>query len=680
MDHVPPVNFCRNNRAGQSFFGSSGRLQSTDRIPVPRFQFLLAVLLCAPLTAQERTLSWRSLDVDAKLDREGELHVSERHRMVFTGAWNGGERIFHTGQAQGPDGLSISRIDPSGQLRPLVQAGGQGIGLHQYRFDGITLRWRARGASDPPFRGDELTWVIDYTLRNVVARKGGGYEIDHDFAFADRPGVIEKYSLNLELDPAWQPAPDFTPRIERLNLPPGQSVILNLPLSWAGEGEPRHVAAASERQPAASEAPSAAPAAPALGPPPLVNLISFLLFAGLAYLMCRWFEGNEEVAGRYKPQPAVTPEWLEKNLLNQRAEVVGAAWDSKTGEAEVAALIATMTMEGKIENVAGSNPRLKLLLPVESLSQYERDFVKCLFVRGDEIDPATLRRHYASTGFDPAAAIRPWLQRDARQLVGSSGFAASIGLGCLGLLIVFHVLPLAGAASGQTAMAILGIIGTPVFLVTLVLASRYRSKPSRRSAVLLPVPLVLFAAALSVVAASAVSLVVSLVVTLFLLGSVIFSARWPGSARELETLRNFRAARDDLKRRLERGEADFDERWVPYLLAFGLGTELDRWFVAAPRSESGSSTDRPRTSFRPATMHDPAQSGPVFRGGGGAFGGGGASGGWASSIRSFAAAVPPPAPAGSSGSGSRSWSSSSSSSSARSGGGSRSGGGGGGGW
>jgi hypothetical protein len=46
------------------------------------------------------------MDVRAILDADGRLHVTESQAMVFTGDWNGGERIFRVspGQSHGPAG------------------------------------------------------------------------------------------------------------------------------------------------------------------------------------------------------------------------------------------------------------------------------------------------------------------------------------------------------------------------------------------------------------------------------------------------------------------------------------------------------------------------------------------------------------------------------------------------
>ncbi len=67
------------------------------------------LLLCLPLNAfAQRELHWALLSVTARLDADGFLHVAETHTMVFTGDWNGGERIFNIrpGQKLSFDGIS----------------------------------------------------------------------------------------------------------------------------------------------------------------------------------------------------------------------------------------------------------------------------------------------------------------------------------------------------------------------------------------------------------------------------------------------------------------------------------------------------------------------------------------------------------------------------------------------
>ncbi|HEX6085165.1 MAG TPA: DUF2207 domain-containing protein [Thermoanaerobaculia bacterium] len=441
---------------------------------------LLALGAASLLHAQERTLSWKALDVTAKLANDGTLAVSERHRMRFDGNWNGGERIFRIEPGQQLRLFGMSRVDDNGETHPMAEAIGSGIGMHQYRFDGETLRWRARESSDPPFRNAERIYVIHYALRNVVQRDGENYVLDHDFAFVDRPGPIESFSAKLELDSGWQAPADFVPAFERANLPPGESAILKLQLKWAGEGAPEYVAplVPPEMTPAPGvvTTPRRVPP-PDLPPPPpplsmWVKLAALGAFVIAATLLMLRFLAREEAVGRHEPPPDVTPAWLEEHLLVHRAEVVGAAWDGATGPGEVAALIAIMTAEGKIENVAGA-PKLRLLVPRKSLSDYERGFVDALFVKGNEIDPATLRAHYREVGFRPEQSIASALQAAARKLVGDAP-ATSWAFGLLAFVATLLFLPIVAIA----------------FLVTLGLVAAYRNTfPGRTLSRILPLPL-----------------------------------------------------------------------------------------------------------------------------------------------------------------------------------------------
>ncbi|HSN68668.1 MAG TPA: DUF2207 domain-containing protein, partial [Thermoanaerobaculia bacterium] len=76
----------------------------------------VALLLCvlfAPALLAQRSLSWSSVDVEAKLDADGRLHVRERQVYVFDGDWNGGERTFRLEPGQELEFHSMARIDPA---------------------------------------------------------------------------------------------------------------------------------------------------------------------------------------------------------------------------------------------------------------------------------------------------------------------------------------------------------------------------------------------------------------------------------------------------------------------------------------------------------------------------------------------------------------------------------------
>src|SRR5215471_21207398 len=82
-----------------------------------RCLLVTCLLLCciAPgARAAERELHWDALDVEAHLNADGGLDVIERHTMVFTGEWNGGERVFNVRPRQKFEFVGLERVDATG--------------------------------------------------------------------------------------------------------------------------------------------------------------------------------------------------------------------------------------------------------------------------------------------------------------------------------------------------------------------------------------------------------------------------------------------------------------------------------------------------------------------------------------------------------------------------------------
>src|SRR4051794_37777901 len=166
---------------------------------------LALMLLCffcnGNAAAQERMLYWKSLNVEATLDSDGRLHVRETQAIVFDGAWNGGERQFRLRPAQKFEFVGLSEIDPkSGSRRAFTEGPLRQTGEFAW-FDNHLLRWRSRMPSDPPFRWTTRIYELNYVLSNILLRDGSVYVLNHDFAFADRSGVIQEFTRSLQLDP-----------------------------------------------------------------------------------------------------------------------------------------------------------------------------------------------------------------------------------------------------------------------------------------------------------------------------------------------------------------------------------------------------------------------------------------------------------------------------------------------
>jgi uncharacterized membrane protein YgcG len=592
------------------------------------------------------------------------LHVEELQAMVFDGDWNGGERRFRLGAGQELQLEGMDRLDATTGARVPLEAGTTSF-VDRYEWhDATTLRWRSRDPDDPPFRNRRIVYVLRYRLSGVLEPRWRGYNLDHDFAIPDRAGVIRSFALDLELDPVWSPPEAHRPRVEAANLPPGEGYVVELDLGYRGAGRPAGVDVWTSRVGLLTRA--------ALALLPLAGLLHFFR--------------SETRNGRFEPLPVqeVSRAWLEENVLRQPPEVVGAAWDEAVGAPEVAAVLARMVKEGKLESRVlapgrARKPELELRLRVdrESLPDNERALVRKLFFEGDTTSTSRLREHYKKTGFDPTQTIRPEISKALEAYLKRGEEAAPArprGAGWLflaGLALVALGRPGEAQAPflafGVFALAFPGVIA---FLMSQVFKARVHWGRLHAAVFLAPAGLLLVAAAVFVgfpQAAGRHALVhagfAAVAVSLFLV--ILNLARSERGPRATAFRKRLAAVREWFRLELKKPAPALEDGWFPYLVAFGLERDADRWFGAfggAPASGSsfpGSVTTRSSGS---------SSGGPsaTWTGGGGSFGGAGASATWAAAASGLAAGVASP--------------SSGRSGSSGGGGGGRSGGGGGGGW
>jgi uncharacterized membrane protein YgcG len=612
---------------------------------------------------EAKSFYYRSITVDARLDGEGLLHISERQEMVFTGDWNGGERIFRTRYGHRLGLRQISRIDETGTH--LLREGDLSR-VDTFKWtDSNTLRWRSRMPDDPPFNETEITYVLDYTMANVLLAREQGYLLDHDFAFPERQGDIQRFALSLRFDPPWKTtAPEI--HADTGPLRPGMGYVVTVPLEFEAAGKP---------------------SALLTGASPDMRFVLFCLIvcvpaAGLWSLYVR-----EHSLGRFArlvPAASIDEPWLRENILCHLPEVVGAAWDDTTGAPEVAAVLARLVSEKKLRSdvrrgtgMFGSNVlHLTLLVERDTLPDYERKLIRALFFDdGSETDTESIRKHYKSQGFDPAAKIRDGLKSRTDKLGGNGdalpnpswrpGLLLFLGgIACLaiaGFLRPFELIVVGIAAA----------IGLPLYIWAMVAAYIWRKRISGlvRGSIwfLLPVVGLLWGMSWLTLSgayyASALLLTGCTLTALAAAHSVMNEARCRQGASRIALRKKFASAREYFRAELRKPEPRLQDGWFPYLMAFGLGKHVDRWF----KSYGGVSS----VSTSPGGQDWHSSSGGVsagssaWTGGGGAFGGAGASGTWAVAAGSLAAGVA---------------SSSSGSGSGGGGGGGSSGGGGGGAW
>ena len=632
--------------------------------------YALILLLLASgrvVPAQERALGWRAIDVEARLDRDGRLHVRERQAMVFTGDWNGGERRFDVRLGQRLDLLRLLRVDSTSGAEHLLREGDLDR-VHNYDWTGNnTLRWRSRDVSDPPFLNTQLTYILEYTYSNVlVPQADGGFLLDHDFAFADRTGHIVEYTLTLAIDSIWGPPEAFTGKFGPFSLPPGEGYVVQVPLRYQGAGRPAGVF---------------------FGAPLVVRqALAAVLIAGLVLIALSLIR-RERALGRFRPPTVSEPideAWLRKHVFLVLPEVVGAAWDDSTAAPEVTAVLARLVSEGKLASEVKSGGfgwfkrdvlHLRLLVGRDRFQGHERALIDALFDGSDtETDTDRVRQRYKKTGFDPASKIKATLEHHVAALKGAERTPGKPSRFPTLLLLLLAIALFIGAAIMRPADAALAAIGLGASILAFILAGpqayvwQKRVERLEVHSLRFIVPVLALAGALlwlligGQFRAGVLVLAGLTVLCLAVANSVANIAKSRQGPEHIERRRKLALARAYFQDQLRQPRPALRDEWFPYLIAFGLGNHMDKWFRAF-----GGEADATRVSSVGSSPIGSSSSGSSWSGmgGGGGFSGGGSSGTWTAAAGLMAAGVSAPSSSSSGGGG---------------GGGGSSGGGGGGGW
>jgi hypothetical protein len=634
---------------------------------------LIAILfLLFASCVSARSLYWPSVAVDARLDSDGILQVIETQTYDLDGEWNGGERLFNirTGQSLRLEG--VERVDGS---RVIALTQGNLDAVDQYALiDGSTLRWRSRLANDPPFQHAKLVYRIRYSLQGILRGQGKEFDLSHDFAFPARPGRIERFTLDLALDDVWFGL--SKQHIERQDLQPGESVVVRATLTYRGNSVPSGVV---------------------IRPTNWVGWATLaLLIVGVGGLL-RLFVRSESQVGRIGSLVSIAEiddAWLLNHVFSRKPEVVGAALHGEAGASEVAALIASLQRENIIKTSVESRfmrkPKLvmSLLGDRESLTGYRSRIVNALFFNNRKnTDTDALRKHYKGRGLNLAAMLQAGITNDLARLPGWTNTMHPVDwqrnmtmlAGGFGVLVLGGFL---GGPNSADLASFMGFIGL-ISMALGSLAARLNSSAVDRLVLrfslvgLFGGPIVAFVGYYAYYASdfrySAIELVACVIWAMAIVQHVLNLLRTDEHPKKVTFRRQLLAARRYLKHQLRQATPQLEDQWFPYLIALGLGRNVDRWFRAYGAANTGktgfemSSADTSSTS-----RSSSAATGPIspWTGGGGLSGGAGASGSWAVAAGAIGAGISSPGSSSSSSSGNSSDSSSNSSS----------GGGGGGGW
>jgi uncharacterized membrane protein YgcG len=630
----------------------------------------LALCMASSALAQ-RHLSWDLLQVYAHLAADGKLEITEAQTMVLSGDWNGGERKFNIRPRQTLSFIGMSRIDAA--ARHELTEGPQLYSVDDYAWtNATTLRWRSRQPSDPPFANTKIRYELRYELSGILLKDGDGYLLDHDFAFPDRDGTIDRFVLHLTLDPVWQPVKELEKVYMTSGIPPGRSYVLKIPLRYVGAGVPLTLDASR--------------------PPEIVMAVSVLL--GVTGVALLWFFAREQLNGRFARVTTgqIDEAWLREHILKYPAEVVGAAWDETVGLSEVVALIARMVSEGKLTSSVsdkdGSRSAMSLHLQVDrsTLQGHERTLVDGLFFNGrTETSTEAVKAHYKEKGFNPSDSIKKELEEAVKAAIPAGRSPLRFRVVNLAVFVVGFATFFLGWYRGEiepVVPAVSSFAMLVVLVIALIAGTAFRARIDwgRVAALLTLIPSLIVVAAVAIflwfwVGVGAVDIPQTLLVGVvaLTLGVTNFSINSLKSRQKRAAIafrKQLAAARDFFMSELGKAEPALRDAWYPWVLAFGLARQTDQWSARHGRDDSNSDV---RTHDYSTHSSGSASSGEgSWTGfGGGRSGGGGGGASWAAAATGMAAGVSPPSSSGSGGSSSSSGGSSSSSSS---------GGGGGGGW
>jgi len=557
-----------------------------------------SALLCGCLAGESaaRSLYWQKLLVNATLTADGRLLVREEQNMVFTGDWNGGERIFSVRPGQTFSFTGISRILPEGELLRLHKGSLEKVDNWNWASND-TLRWRSRLPGDPPFSATAITYVLEYSLgRILMPQDDGSFRLNHDFTFPHRSGEIRTFRLTLHFDLQWRDirSPVI---IEQEHVAPGQSVFHSADLFHSAP----EIVESYQRPlfPVTVAETATKPAAGWLTWSGAGLLLAMLLFASA------WFYRHEIKADRFGK--AISPvnidaKWLEEHLFSLRPETVGAAWDKATSGHEVAAILARLVAEGKLASrlehftipllgwkIPGMNIlHLELRQPRQHFADHERPLIEGFFIDGETTDTRRIRHYYRKLGksFIPAEKIRRPLEQQVKKLTGSasrgdqSTWLAVVLLALAGLILLivngFVHQPEVPLTIFGGLFAIIGSIAGSI------ISHSYKTRSDhliRRSLQvhLFPLLALLLYIGLGLAGISSLLALGLLLFFTFLILATVYLARTDDSPEGVKLCRNLTAAREYLRKQLQQENPAIRDEWFPYLLAFGLGPDVDRW-------------------------------------------------------------------------------------------------------
>jgi len=570
--------------------------------------FLIALTLIAAASAfAAEEAEWQSIIVRFDIDRDGKLHITEQVQVDVPPSVQRLERTYWSDAEQQVTFDKITLYDTDRTV-PLEDSGDLDRAHHfrQSEWPGKVV-WSVRDKSAVPERVRSLTYVIESQvsdavipawsiprgklshdssgqigdprrrLREVIplwreALKNPRHRFLADYQFEMPPPSTKGTQIQLQIywPAGWNPVHEITPDtvarpIERDAYNPDQWRITHL-----FEEDGRHLLTGID------EARHAIRMGAMIGFP-IVALLFWLFYVLLELLR--------------RPRIAEDGEQLVRELYREPPEVVEAVWSGRAPYVSIEQFLRRMERERKlsinIEKLSDDDDEdysvtLRLLVPREQLTPYERAGIQMLVPEGWEATSEDIRRRHKELGFDAGSLLRVLLTAMAaaskrRERAPWYSRLTSFALFITGIYFAFQETVRLGHEPVVIAATL--ICCSMIFSIWPSSIARAVTRESIAGTLLLLIPLVILTAiviAIHFAGEVPPGYFASAGLSLAFLGT--YKAILAGSAtRDSPEIARFARARRWLRNELKSNTPRLRDDAIPWLNALGLSGDIDRW-------------------------------------------------------------------------------------------------------
>jgi hypothetical protein len=583
---------------------------------------MIAFALAAAFVARaEETPEWNSIIVRFTIDADGKLHVSEEVQVDVPPAVQQLERTYWSENEQKVTFQSITMYDGERTV-PLEDGGDLERANHfrQSEWPGKVV-WSVRDKNTSPGGVRSLTYVIESTVSDAVipawSIPRGKLSMDGHETFGDPRRRLR------EVLPLWREALK-NPRHRYLvdyqfEMPPPSTngTRIQLQIYWPRGWEPVHeivpdtVARPLERDAGNPDAWRVTHLFEEDGRHPLpsidvrhhaIRMVSLIGFPIVALLFWILFVLRELLRRGLARGGDADDEQLARGAVFKEApEVIQARWSGDAAFVSIEPFLRRLERERKLAIVIEQRQipmepgdqdddddanetivTLRLLVPREQLTPYERAGIDALIPDGWETSSEDIQKRHEGTEFDPSDALRAYLVKlaaEAKKAAGAPWYSrlTSLALFVAGVVIAFQDTIRNGREPAVTAAILVSCSMLYNIWPDSIIRPAVRARLA--ASLLLLIPLVLMTAAIVFIHFTGEippGFYGSAGLAIAYLGT--YKALLAGSAsRDTPEVAQLARARRWLRNELKSERPRLRDDSIPWLTALGLGRDIERW-------------------------------------------------------------------------------------------------------